>query len=376
MNLTKTSAAFKKGLKVAGIIVLVYYITTLYIYPFAKSIYRRIIVKVDPPNALFGQLDQLEFTSKPIKAENVTYVLNTKNGRLPEDMPFKMKVYKFEQGSVSFTAGGEALDTAAFMGFSDSDLISDLKGSTYKWRSLSSGGLLEINKDTRTIELSTDLTGPGQEYFRGYFAPEAAQESARALFKSIKRFDSLYESGKQEVVMGKFNGSTIANVDKGSGQIARVDFFRFVKEGNLTYMILGPDPSKGLLHTYVRKVSKEPSPFNYPIVQGYFKEVNTDSKAFYPVIEVASAWKAVKQGSGIIAQVSPKANNPFEEYEPVAINTILINNIKLAYYESPQNLRYLQPIFVFEGNYRVTGGQGGDIVIYFPAVSGEYVKKN
>jgi len=52
----------------------------------------------------------------------------------------------------------------------------------------------------------------------------------------------------------------------------------------------------------------------------------------------------------------------------------LVDNIYLAYYENTKDQTYLQPIYVFEAKYKSLGSQGGEMVIYLPAVSGEFVK--
>ena len=68
-----------------------------------------------------------------------------------------------------------------------------------------------------------------------------------------------------------------------------------------------------------------------------------------------------------------KDGNPFVPYVPIRIDKILVNNIYLAYYDTPKLEKYLQPIYVFEGNYTTVGGGAGQITLYYPAISGDYI---
>ncbi|HAZ29270.1 TPA: hypothetical protein DCY43_00750, partial [candidate division WWE3 bacterium] len=75
----------------------------------------------------------------------------------------------------------------------------------------------------------------------------------------------------------------------------------------------------------------------------------------------------------VLSGILPKDGNPFESYVPIRVDKILINKIYLAYYDSPKLQKYLQPIYVFEGNYTTVGSSAGQITLYYPAISGDYV---
>ncbi len=114
---------------------------------------------------------------------------------------------------------------------------------------------------------------------------------------------------------------------------------------------------------------------NNPIMDVYYWEIVSPTKASYPIITVQDAWKAITEGRGVISKVIPRGSNPFESYSPADVEKILIDNIYLAYYETPKYQTYMQPIYVFSGTYTTRGTSGGDIAIYFPAVSGQYTKQ-
>ena len=371
-SLTQTSKRFKKGLKLFFLAALVYYTSILFIIPRSQHLIKMIFPDKDPPTIAFGKMPQLQFEAKEITGNEPTIALNTKSGRLPTDLATKMRVFAFVPPEFSYFARQNAEDAANFLGFSESELTTDLKASAYRWRSLQSGGILEINIDNNNLTLDTDLFGKASQYRAGTITMSRAQEVATKLFLGVKRLDDKrYVTGEKTVHLGKFLGNTLLETNtERDAQIAKVDFFRNLGE----HKVLGPDPQVGLLQAWVGNPARISNPYNYPYVKAYYHEVDTTSNATYPVLDVNTAWKAVKGGQGVIANISAKEANPFEEYKPARVDSIRIDNIYLAYYETPTAQKYLQPIYVFEGNFSSRGTQGGQITIYLPAVSGDYVE--
>lgn len=373
MTLTEVAALFKKVMKIFLMVVVVYYVFLLIIEPGVRNFIVGIFVRSTPPNPMYGLLDPLVFVEKPVTGGMSQYVLNTKNGRLPSNIPPKMVVYKFKPKPYSYLAGKNALDDSMKLGFTEADLITDLKGNIYKWRNIRTGGLLEILTETRELKLTTNLTGRDPEFAVGTINMDSAKKLAQELFQSIGRFDdAYYPSGSAVAYLGRYAPTgLIQTIYPKDAQIARVDFYRSIDK----YPVLGPDPKKGLLSAVVRNPSKEVSTLNNPVVEAYFWEINPDSRATYPIISPDEAWKAVKAGKGVVSNVTPKDANPFVPYTSTPIESILIDNIYIAYYDTQSPQKFLQPIYVFDGKYTTRGTEGGYISIYFPAVTRDYTKQ-
>jgi hypothetical protein len=373
MNLTNVSAIFKKGVKYLLIFVTIYYVCIFIIFPGSASLIRAIFTKKIPANISFNLLDPLDFVEKPIGQIKPEYVLNTKDGKLPTNFPDKMVIYKFKPQQYSYLAGKNAIADAATLGFTEKDLISDLKGNIYRWRNPSTGSLLTIEIETRKLNLDTNLNGRNIDFSPGSINQQTATEISRNLFKSIFRFeDLLYVEGNQNVRLGSYLGNKLyETTDTREAQVALVDFYRSIE----TYPIFGPDPSKGMLRCIIRDPSQDAYPMNNPMIEGYYWEVVTPSDATYPITSIKDAWETVKTGGGVITRVTPRGTNPFDTYVPADVEKILIDNIYLAYYETPKYQKYMQPIYVFSGTYTTRGTPGGDIAIYFPAVAGQYIKQ-
>ena len=374
MNLTKTAELVKKSVKYFLIAVVSYYLLTAVIFPGSAALIKALFTKETPLNTIYGQLDQLEFVRKKIENDNPQYVLNTVNARLPGNLPTTMKVYKFRPPQYSYLAGKNAAAEAAALGFTDEDLISDLSGTVYKWRKSQTSSFLTIDINSRVLSLTTNMDGKNLFFEPGSIDKEKAVRLARERFLAIRRFnDGLYPNGSQTVKLGRYVGNKLYETDSiAEAQVALVDFFRSIDE----YPILGPDPSEGILRMIVTDRSKKPDPLNNPIVEANYWEINTNSKAVYPIIDVKEAWKMVTENKAVIVNVTPKNANPFGTYTPVTVEKILIDNIYLAYYETPKFQTYLQPIYVFSGKYTTRGTEGGSITLYFPAVTGEWSKRS
>ncbi len=371
MDLTETSKLFKKGVLAFIIFVFGYYLVTSILVPSLKNLADKLDPNKIKPNPIYGLLESLEFVEKPTVLQNVEYQLNTKNGRLPTDLPNVVKVYKFRQALFSYEAGKHAKEAARLLGFGDSDLVSDLKGNIYGWRSLKTGGTLDINIDSKELKLSTPLSTNIASFAPGIINESFAADSTKNLFKAMGRWDDLYNNGDSKAYLGKFVGNSISQSGAPSdAQIARVELFRSI-DGR---KIFGPDAKKGLLHAFVKAPDGSNPALNFPIVEANYWELDTNSTAEYPIIDVKDAWNAVANGKGVISSVLAKNDNPFSEGQAIRVSNILINNIYLAYYETPKFQKYLQPIYVFEGNYTSTGSPSGDIMIYFPAIQGQFIK--
>ena len=371
----EASKIVRKGVVLFFVTAVLYYIFLLLFLPGTKALISAIFPEKDPPNPIFSTLPPLQFIEKKAKGEfNPAYKLDTNDGRLPKGLPKKMTVYEIRKNVPSFEKGKDARDTALELGYLDDDLITSLKEPIYKWRKLSSNGLLEINTDNRHLTLETPLGGKASFFPRGGLTEKKALDYARDIFKKIGRFDDkLYLDGSAEVILGQFSGSALKETKAESdAQIARVDFFRRINDTP----IFGPDPLVGMLYAFVRAPKKEDAHYNVPIMEGYLWEIVPDSQASYPIIGVDVAWEHLKQNKAVVVSILPDSTGKLVAYTPVVVEQVFINNIFLAYYESIDDQPYLQPVYVFQGKYTTSGTQGGTIALYYPAVSPEFIKTN
>lgn len=375
MNLHVATIVFKRMLVGFGIFVILYLIFVFALIPATKVTYALLFPKKDLPNTAYGILPALEFTEAAISNKtSITYELNTTTGKLPT-LPNKIKIYKYETPTFSYQSGKTARDDAGVLGFLDSDLVSDLKGDIYSWKNNTTKGTLDIKISTKELKLETpSLRSFEDKYIPGTINSMNAQAEAATLFTRLNRFDALYQKGKFKVVLGQFSGNKLVTTSLPSAaQIAKVDLYRSID----ATPILGPNPGEGLLSVTLRSVSKDKELYlNYPFVKAYYWKIDEESNATYPLLPISVAWQAVSAGNGVIAEITPKDKNPFEPYTATTVNKIIVNDVYIAYFDDIKPQKYLQPIYVFEGNYTTGNAQSGTATVYYPAVQGQYVENS
>lgn len=377
MSLVQASAIVKKA-----VIIFVALLCTYIFYLVVKNPLRDSFLALFPPDDLpdygFGLLEPLEFTKVGTQTPFPNFKLFTKEGTLPTNFPSKLPVYKYFEPRYSFSEGERAQKDALLLGFDDTMRLSDLNASVFKWQDLTFGGNLEIDTKIRSIELDTPMSNIGGFYPTGKLTQTESIERAKELLTEMDRFsDKLYTldtRGSQRVTFGKFGGVRTERADSIlEAQIAKVEFFRKIFD----YPILGPDPDEALLSITMRapKVVDGNPQLNFPEVTAYHWEVNTEDSATYPLIPIQQAWTEVVEGNGIIANVTPSDATPFEKSKPVRVDDININDIFIAYYDNKKPQKYMQPIYVFKGNFQSRDtGDKGQITVYYPAIGIQYIK--
>ena len=377
MSLTTTAKNVKIGFVIFVAFIIVYLLGASLFVPALKGVYRAIFPPKNPPNPVYGRLEPLEFEPQRIlNTSQPKYTLFTSNGKLPGDLPKRMTVYKYSGSAFSYQAGKDATDTAQILGFSQEDLATSLKGDIYKWVEPTTGANLEINIGTKEINLKTPNSSLVNVYKEGSMNRTVASTLAKEYLRNIGRFsDPLYLKGSQTVDLGTIENRKIEYTSyAGEAEIGYVNFFRSIED----FPIVGPKYDTGLIRIQVGKRKNERDEvrkvLNHPYIYYNVKGIRSQSNATYPIIPVTTAWSQIIAGNGVISLVKPNDLSPFEEYTPVRIAEILINDIFLSYYDDTEVQPYLQPIYVFKGNYIGPNNEKGTIAIYYPAVSGEYVK--
>lgn len=372
MNLVQLSSVARKAIAIFVSVISLYMIAWI-LKPTAINMYNKAFPPKDPPTLAYGMLNPLTFDEKQITGEITRIALNTKNGRLPTDLPKKMNVFKLSKPGFSYEAGRSAQRHADKLGFTDDELITDLKQQVYEWKDKETGGILEIDLQTRELELVTGFSTRDYLFLAKSRDVKDIANEARSMLTSINRFyDSTYTREEGKVTLGKVDTGKLKIVDTPfEAEVARVDFNRKA----LDYPVISNDPYKSPISVLVTlNQSKIPVALKYPEISYHEWEIGTDLSATYPIIPVKDAWNAILDSKGVIASVIPVGSSYLNKHAPVPVEEVLINEIYLAYYDSIQYQEHLQPIYVFSGDYNVNNAPGGKIVFYFPAIPGDYIK--
>lgn len=375
MNLTKTSAIARKAIVLVGFIAVLYTIGYLS-FPFAVQTFYSVFPKKQEALPVFGRLPAIKFNGIPLApSAKPEYNLNTRDGRLPNITPQVINVFEIKKPAVSFSAGKNAQKNAATLFFTDENLASELSGSTFRWLDSKFSRELTINITLNTLDYRTNEANI-RDLFEATpqltFDPENTKSRLIDIFESLGYFnDDFYKNGTQKTTYGRItDNGVVETVTPQEYMLAKVDFFRTIQK----IPLLGPRFDNGLLEiVYAKPKDGANEALNYTRIKAAEWSVDTEKIGKYPPVPVEVAWKAVQENKGVYAKAKLKDASVFEKDQPLDISRVFIENIYLAYYDSETYQKYLQPIYVFEGTFTTIDGQSGRVVIYTPAIGGNFV---
>ena len=375
MNMNLVTMAYYARRAIAILIALIILIILYFtLKPIVLNGYTALFPPKDPPTITYGKLPAINFVEKQYTGKP-SITLNTTNGRLPNGFNNKAVVFRYESIPLSFESGKSAQRNAAYLGFDDNELITDLKDKVYRWRDSETGGILEIDIDTKYMALQTPLLGKDTQFGPGDLTTSSVQTRAKKELAALNKLVSkTYSREEGTITYGTIkDGEILLTNNSFEAQLARVDFFRKVN----VYPALGPDASKSLVSITLKKSDRnDVAALRVPFLEVRERSIVEDTSATYPIITVQEAWNEVENGNGIISSIIPSDKSIFSPHKSVRLEEILINEIYLAYYDSTNvEQPYMQPIYVFEGQYNPNSQPGGDITIYFPAIQGQHVQE-
>lgn len=385
MNLTETRTFTIKVIIVVVGLITAYY-TGVFIYGLGVKAYQAAFPP-DPilPEAKFGRLPKLKMTSLTLNGAP-TYSLATKTGSLP-NIRDRIKVYKTVKPAATLLSEQNLKKTAEALFFKPE--YTKLSNSDFQWvdgenqRSLIGNvvsGNYNLSSDLDKIQTALNTVGTITE--KDALSKTVAFARTRNLFTK-EELDTITLKSTPTII--QLNKLRDAKLVPNQTKMIKVDVFRNLPEyqkGSKTkiaklYRILGENPNESNISFYI---TNQKDLFKFPIADINLWKIDYTSGTEYFLSSVASVWDAIKENKGIIAYAKLDEADYFESYVPLDIKNIEIRTIDLAYYESKEYLEYLQPMYVFEGIFETkTKAYGelpkkGSIIIYYPAVRGDWVK--
>lgn len=167
-------------------------------------------------------------------------------------------------------------------------------------------------------------------------------------------FDDSILKGKTESEYLTFDPKSLSITKASSLTVTNMVRINFFREDINGFRVLPPGFNKS--HIYALYTPAADRNTNILGLVYTFWPVAFDDFATYPLKNSAEAWRDLEDGYAYIINLG----NNLED------KPIVIREIYLAYYDSEEPQRYLQPIFVFEGD--------NDFVAYLPAISPDWLK--
>lgn len=364
-QLAQTAKTVKLSLFVLVLFFFAYIIFTQSLSLVSKIIAARQPAKTEPATVGFGRLTSLNLSSHLLAGESPSYHLETITGGLPP-LPDKAKVFKFIEPQPTFLALERARGLAKKLGFQT--VAKEISPTLYFWQEDEKS--LRANTVTNNFEIDTDLTQLTLS-LGDLPSPGEITATAKNYLKSRGLLRSGFDLGSQEANLIKKTEDGLSRaLSLSEASLARVDFFRAVKEGDRVIPILPTNPKKGLIELYYTGTKGNPFPkIKYTVWDFDFTQSQT-----YPLRPLTVVWEEIKSNAGFITHLQLLGSDSLEDLDSLNLSEIFIRQVYLAYLDNEKIQKFLQPIYVFEGDGKTGEGQTAEVTIYFPAVDPAWVE--
>lgn len=350
-QLTITAYYTRQTLKF-GTIFLIIFILLKTSFGLAHSYWRKLHPPPPPPpNTAFGKLPAINFPKETNNKPN-RFQLETATGDLPKDIPNVEKVYFIPQIGGRFLSLEKATELARKLGFTDQP--QKINEDTYRFENSLTNTLLTINVLTQNFHYRYDYLRD-QTLINPPALPSETEafQIAQSFLGKISKLTEELKNGEYRASYWKISADRLVSaVAPAEADFVRVDIFR-EKIGN-QYPILPPNPSQSLTSILISGIAVQ----NEKVVEAKFIYFPVDREKFatYPLKTVDQAWQELQGGKFFLASFESKQKT----------DQVKIRKIYLGYFDPPGVTRFLQPIFVFQGDNNFYG--------YVPAISVEWVE--
>ncbi len=359
--------------------------------------------------------NKLEIPSLDIPTgSEMVFELNTDSGKV-ESLPQIVNLYAFDIQGQTLNAQLEAKQIASDLGF-DPESIYRQGTTSYIWSDKATERSLSVTARNLHFIMKTE-----PEYVRNLTKEASLPTENEAIsiaknsLNSLNLLDESYAGGIATSTLIDINpdGSYSKTTALAEAELIRIDFFRkqslisinsnlvgseamvasltnrlgeaeedtkIINDKKVTYYnystIVGfTNPNKSNISVYVGVKDKSKDGFEnvYQIEYAYWP-VTPLSCGTYELVSPATALENVQKGEGSLVYLTQTDNENLDGYEPKAIQKFIVYDIDLLYYESGNELAFLQPIYLIDGDVIFKDSSKGKFHFYYPAVNYDIVQ--
>lgn len=358
-----------------------------------------------------------------IDSESIAeFEVATKSGKI-NTLPSVINVYKFNNRTQDFDSLFKASTLAGQLGFDKDKVILSEDSTVYTWKDSLNKRTLVIDAKNQNFVLDTDpaqvkkIAGESSVPDEG-----SAKSTALNVLSSNSLIDTQDEYLSNNIKVTYLNiqpdGSFRLAGSKSEADLVRVDFFRERSIITLSSKITGVE---GMVKDFQNVTGEEPTKtkktindkvieyytFNTGIVlprtnfsnisvfigpenkEGKLKgglnstyrieytywPVSLDACGTYPLIPTSTAKNEIEKRNGILAYLYEKGGDFVSGYNQRNVKTFrIIYDVKIVYYETPEESNFLLPVYLFSGEAVFDDGSTGQFDIYYPAIDYNNIK--
>lgn len=351
-------------------------------------------------------------------ASEALFTVNTDTGKV-NTLPSVINVYKYDIQTQSSQALFEAQNIAAKLGFEKENVIGDDK-DVYMWRDPVNKRRLTVYKRNMNFKLETDVEQirTASNLYGGSLPDEmTAKTRARNILNSLGVLDDTMQNTTEDSI-----GITFIRIDsdgtyRKAASLSQADLIRvnFRREKSMITISSNLVGAEEMVKEMIKAVGKEPTKVattindkkvdiytfdalvTLPRIQDtnisvYIGPENTesnlqsnlkslyqidftywpiypDSCGTYPLITTQAALDKVMGGEGKLVYLYERDGDFVSEYMQKNVKKFTITeNVRIVYYETPEEQEYLIPVYLFSGEAEFADGIMGEFDIYYPAI--------
>lgn len=298
------------------------------------------------PTVSFGKLPAINFSQKE-KIGGLNFKLETPTGVLPQ-FPDRLKVFFMPSQRPNLLALDRARQQAASLGFKAEP--KKLSEKIYQWeKTVDAKIVFKIDIFSGSFVYNYDWQSD-QSVLAGKNIPgeEGVKKDSLSFLSKALALEMDLSSGRIEVNYLQLDGDELVPaIAVSEANFVKVDIFR----QNIEELeVLTTDPAKGMV-SFLVSGAREYEKKIVEVVYNYYP-VKYDSWGTYPIKTADQAWQELKSDQGFVSRWDGSGSQ------------IIIRRVYLAYFDSEEQQKFLQPIIVFEGDDNFFG--------YVPAIVQEW----
>lgn len=348
-TLTETAYYTRRAINWA-ILAVIFYIILRIVWSMFVAVWLYVFPpKPPPPNIRFGRLPAVTFPEASPSAQ-FTYRLETIEGKVPVASE-SAAIYFMPKPTANLLALTKTQEFAKRLGLNpkpieETKVIYRFEDDTTMLRRLR----FDIVSNNFILRYGFEQD-TGLFFERSLPSVDAAIAEAKSMMQTFTLYGPDLVKGTNKVSFLKLVGDKLVPTTSFSqADAVRVDFFR-QNVGGLR--LFTPYPDEGhvvFIFSGSKNNKKKILQFAYTLWPIDYETIGT-----YGIKTSASAWEELKNGRGFIAR-----------YPTNGATDVVIRQVYLGYYDSFDPQMYLQPVFVFEGDY--------GFLAYVPAVVSEWTE--
>lgn len=306
--------------------------------------------KLPPPTVAFGKLPPIPFPEREIA--QIKFTLETVDGNLPP-LGEQTKVYYMPKVASNLLSLDYAKEVAQDLGY-DYANPEQINEAIYKFKNPNTPSTLEYDIVNNSFSLSYDLILDPSPLTGKLVSNESAFSSVISFLKSASLLaPDLSQDNATFQYLKAREGKLVDAISLSDSNLIRVNLNRKTyndlpvvsrtsKWSNVWFLVSG-----------IRERGRS-------IISGEYHYFPVDETQFatYPIKPVSEAWNDLISNKYYPAYLSQIADG----------DEIKIRNVYLAYYDAGIYTKFMQPVYVFEGDKEFSG--------YVPAVTNEYYEEN